>query len=648
MNTNLILRSLDLDNFAGSKKEHHTFYDQITTVEADNGVGKTRLENAVNYLLFDKNAEDRKDFNIKNTVDLSANRQEHIVAGVFELNNSEISLKKIYREKWTKKQGSLSQEMTGHETVYYFNDVPVLKNEYKVKIDAIINESLFRLITNITFFNKLPFLKQREIILGLVPQVKDTDIADTNPEFQKLLTHLNNGKTITELKAQLAGQKKKLNEELKAIPVRIDEVKKSLPEQEDFAELEKELQGLASKVAAIEAQLNNEQEQQNQLNQERQRKQQIINNLKLKKQELEFKLEEAEAEKANAHSSKKRECKTNIENTQKDVNSTEKEAQRLIDEITAIDGKLAELRETFKQVNSNEPEISDSADEYTCPTCGAQTVEEYSEAKKEDLLQVFKTSKAKTLELINKRGAELTEEKHRLWDELGAANEAFDLASSQLAGYKAELNRLEKLECNLVPTAKTPELIALETEILLLESAIETIEPVDQSELNSKKTELNTAIDALKLRINNKNIIATGNKRIAELAMQESDYAQQVFDLEAIEYTISEFDKAKINAVEGPVNAKFERVKFKLFHTQVNGAEVPVCEATYLGVPYSDLSTAQKIIAGLDIIKTLCREYKVYAPIFIDNAESITDIPVMDSQVIKLQVKKGLKTLIFS
>ena len=63
----------------------------------------------------------------------------------------------------------------------------------------------------------------------------------------------------------------------------------------------------------------------------------------------------------------------------------------------------------------------------------------------------------------------------------------------------------------------------------------------------------------------------------------------------------------------------------------------------------SDLNTGHKVLAGLDIIKTFSKHYDMYAPVFVDNAESVTEpFPAMDSQMVFLYAKKGVKKLVIS
>ena len=82
-----------------------------------------------------------------------------------------------------------------------------------------------------------------------------------------------------------------------------------------------------------------------------------------------------------------------------------------------------------------------------------------------------------------------------------------------------------------------------------------------------------------------------------------------------------------------------------IFDMQINGGINECCEVTYNGVSYSDLNNAARINTGLDIINTLCKLNDKYAPVIVDNSESITSIPQTTSQMICLVVSAEDKTL---
>ena len=43
----------------------------------------------------------------------------------------------------------------GHETHFYFNEVPLSKSEYELKVKSLISEDVIKLITNPLYFNTI-------------------------------------------------------------------------------------------------------------------------------------------------------------------------------------------------------------------------------------------------------------------------------------------------------------------------------------------------------------------------------------------------------------------------------------------------------------------------------------------------------------
>jgi hypothetical protein len=83
-----------------------------------------------------------------------------------------------------------------------------------------------------------------------------------------------------------------------------------------------------------------------------------------------------------------------------------------------------------------------------------------------------------------------------------------------------------------------------------------------------------------------------------------------------------------------------------LFEDLINGGLQETCVTLFDGVPYDKgLNNAAKINVGLDVIDTLSKHYEVQAPIFVDNAEAVTKLLDIDSQIISLVVSEKDKTL---
>ncbi len=183
--------------------------------------------------------------------------------------------------------------------------------------------------------------------------------------------------------------------------------------------------------------------------------------------------------------------------------------------------------------------------------------------------------------------------------------------------------------------------IEIDKQISELEQTIPEKPNVDNTELITEKRVLNGAIAELNKRLNKRDDIAKENSRIAKYKEEQQIMAQQIADIEAQEYQVMQFTKAKYSEVERRVNSKFKLVKFKMFNYTNDGNEVETCETLVDGVPFSSANTARQINAGLDIINAICEFHNYYAPIFIDRAESVTDFYDVKSQIIKMSVVKG-------
>ncbi|MEG1638937.1 MAG: ATPase, partial [Erysipelotrichaceae bacterium] len=134
-------------------------------------------------------------------------------------------------------------------------------------------------------------------------------------------------------------------------------------------------------------------------------------------------------------------------------------------------------------------------------------------------------------------------------------------------------------------------------------------------------------------------------KRIIELEEEQKEVGQEVADQECELFLLEEFTRAKMSLLSSNVNNHFRIVDWKMFDIQLNGGLKETCECMVNGVPFASVNAAGKIQAGIDIINTLSQLYEVSAPIWIDNRESCTDIPSVDTQVINLYVSENEKTL---
>ena len=146
----VIIKKLSLLNFKGIRELEINFNESVTSISGRNGSGKTTVFDAFTWLMFGKDSEDRKAFNIK-TLDASGKAIEkipHEVTAIIEVNGETVTLCRRFKEKWVRKRGTATEEFTGHEEERLYNDVPMSVKDWTEKINAICTEETFKFITN--------------------------------------------------------------------------------------------------------------------------------------------------------------------------------------------------------------------------------------------------------------------------------------------------------------------------------------------------------------------------------------------------------------------------------------------------------------------------------------------------------------------
>jgi hypothetical protein len=109
---------------------------------------------------------------------------------------------------------------------------------------------------------------------------------------------------------------------------------------------------------------------------------------------------------------------------------------------------------------------------------------------------------------------------------------------------------------------------------------------------------------------------------------------------------IERFTKLKVSLLNERINSRFHSVRFKLFDQLVNGGIDDCCKITVNGIPYGEgLNRAAGMQAGCEILNVLQEHYGIAPVVWIDNRESVSEIPSMDCQVISLFVSPSDKVL---
>ncbi|WP_278910464.1 AAA family ATPase [Leyella stercorea] len=643
----IILKSLALVNFKGVRDFSIAFNDGITTVCGDNGTGKTTLYDAYLWLLFGKDSTGRSDgangFNVKTTGEdgKPIYRLEHSVTAVLEVDEKEIKLQRSLVEKWQKVNGT-TEEVMKDETQYFINDVRTgTKKEYQAEISEIIPEDVFRMITNPYYFTSLGAETQKDMLLEMVGNIDDEEVAATDPDFLALLDQIN-GTSLAKWAREIAAKKRACNDALATIPASIETAQKLMPESENWTVLEKQLKEVQDRVKEIDAQIADK----SALNDEAYKrkmalmKQQADKRIKLQDRENTIRME------ANAAHNKALSDIQQMENelsiNQKNLDSYRNDKMNVDGKIDELNGKLVEMREQFKTV-AKEQFPEPSGDVLVCPTCGEPYKGENLENAIAKLRGNFEQSKSKRQKDIQTKGKQYKAEYDRAVEQ-----------QTKLTGLIAKLedDALEikgniTIKKNNIPVAgnadeaiaNDKECIGLRNDIAEIANQLQVEVPqADVSELQSEKADSNAAIADINKRLGKRAMIERVNKEIADLEEKRIANNQAKADLEKWEDVYLRFQKAKDEVLMQRINGLFNVVSFSFVKEQKNGGEKVTCYCMVNGVPYADVNACGKVNAGLDIINAICATKGISAPIFIDNRESFNQIIPTISQIVNLKV----------
>lgn len=639
----IIIKEIHFVNFKGFRNMTIEFNEDITTICGRNGSGKTSIFDGFTWLLFGKDSQDRKAFNIK-TLDENGKaipKLPHEVSAIIIVDGETIELCRRFNEKWVKRRGQVEEEFTGHEEERLYNNVPMSLKEWNEKISNICSEQVFKFITNPKYFVSQKPDVQRAMLFRMAGELSDADIAAGNDDFSALLASIT-GKTMEEYKKEIQAKKRRIKAEIEAIPERIDERKRDISalSEYDYPAIEASIKDKQDKVAKIEAEMLDLSKKNEAISQKRSEAIKELGQLKERKLRLEYEIKEKVTADYRAAISKKNDIQSKISDLERNIQSLSNRRdglKRTIEECTSYREKLIA---EWKSINASA--ITFNENDFVCPTCKRPLDIDDIEKKQQEMTENFNLAKSSRLAENNRKG----QENKKKMQEAEASIISIDGDIKKASEDIEKLKSAEEYEINLVEPDAYPviegntEYKKLSEEISAKEKSLEgsSTNNVDTSSQKQELSLLKSEIDSLKRTLANRETITRNTQRIGELEAQYKEGAQELADLERIEFTMAAFNKARIEAIDKRINGMFSLVKFKMYEQQINGGEIETCEAVVNGIPYSGQNNAMQINMGIDIINAICKFEGITAPIFIDNAESVNEFISSQSQVIKLVV----------
>lgn len=634
------INRLTLENFKCHRLLNLVLDGRSASVYGDNATGKTSIYDALTWLLFGKdsrgNGEKNIDIKPLNTVgEVADHRAITSVEAEFSVDGEISTFRRTYRELWTTKRGSGEPTYDGNTSDYYVDGVPMKKNTFDSAIRELVSEDLFRMLTSVSYFAEtMKWQDRRAMLFDMAGTRTDREIMAEQEVFAPLMDSL--GKlTLPEYKTKLLHQRKGLMGVRDDAPTRINECQKMLEDLNglDYSAARAEEQSLCAQRDGIQAQLM-ELEQDSTLEKKR-----------LELREAKFVRDQLESRNRMYRDSQKK---------------TGPDQEYLRRMISAEQMRLESSRDfqatTKQSIERLEKNIQASREEYVqvngeafaggiCPSCGQTLPFE----KLQDATRAFEQAKNKCLEAIVEKAHDMQEERdnaqalvEKLENEIRSRQEHIAQMQKELSAGQAEM-------VNVTDLPEYGEHIAqLEGRVDELQKEISCMMSDSaqvRTRLRSDLDEVNAQIRRAQATISREDQKVQIMCRIQELKTDARNASEALESIEKMLYLMEEFSRYKAKFVEDSINDLFHIATFRLFREQANGGMEERCDVVQNGIPFMGLNNGMKVNVGIDIINSLSRHYGVTVPLFVDNAEAVTQLESCNSQVIRLVVSEEDKEL---
>lgn len=650
------LIKLVLENFQGIKKETLELKGKSASIYGDNATGKTTIFNAVTWLLYGKASTGAKNYTPKTKgPDGDLHHLDHAAEGTFKLEDGRIiTLKKIYHETYRKKRGSSIEEFSGHTTDHFIDGVPATEKEYNETLTNLSggDQEKMKMLTMPHYFpEEMEWADRRKILLEMSGDVTDDEVINSNEDLADLKDYLlmpgtvGQYYTVDEYKKIAGAQKTKINKQIQEIPGRIDEAERAIPDTKGLDEkaIDKTIKELKAQRSDLELE-------------KAQALSGDLTSVAVRNQisEANARLAEARATHATKYSQLNENIYTAIAQLKKEqlkVRSTlqDNEASKYRTEvtITRLNNHRKQLLEEYMAIQK---EAWDETKE-ECPTCHRGLPEE----EIQDLKDKFNMQKSARLQGINEKGqkeaskdmiADLEKQSKTL-------GEAIRKHKATIEDFDQQIQALEEQIKSPPPFETTPDFLEISAEINKYRKEEEG-SASQQEEIAKGYTDkiqaLHQGIREQEEKKMQLKVAASQKERIKELEKMEERLAQEYEGIERGTYLCELFIKTKVNLLTDKINDRFESVTFRLFKEQQNGGVKEDCEVMIPSeggrlVDYAYANNAARINAGLEIIAALADYWKLDMPVFIDNAESVTRLQDIETQVVRLVVSEPDKKL---
>lgn len=585
---NFVIKHIKISEFRCFENLETDFWNR-TVVQSDNEGGKSSLASAILWALTGKDSDGNSAFEI-----VPSGKYGKVSPSVeleCMVDDKPLTLKREYKAKYAR-----DKSFKDYATTCYINGLEVGARKFQEYISQnICNENVFKILSNpYTFIESCPkeqkelsWQSQRRMLMELVSNTDDLDLVKSDGRWGMLEEPLKRYSNANEYLSYLKQETAKSQKEVNSFESKMEQQQSNL--LEDVGEkivVDAEIKSDEKKILELRGKII---ELQNSEGTKR-------------KEELLWKIRDIESRKSKIKDNYNKLC---IEQADQ-KHALELEANELKSEANEWIAKQSKYADAVSQIeNTKQSEF--------CHTCN----------------QRLPVASIKATEEATKKRIEKGKE---------CVEQARKNAETCMKAAKKRIDEAESLHPPVFPAKEMDALEELANEALQQYKEMEFTK-TDTSELDAKIDALEENIDSLKKELYNIERNEDCKNRIKSLQEEHRKNNQKLNDFQKASDLCKDFIYFKCEQMQEKINSLFKTVKFQLFEQNKSNDDIrEVCNMTFNGHKYEDLSASTKLVANMELLSAFQKHYNVCVPVVCDNMESVTADIVTDAQVISMYV----------
>ena len=641
------LKRLEINDFRA--KSITIDFKESTSISGENGVGKSTIMKAWNWLLsgYTDSYSPMNSALFDDSKELTPDTPTARVKAVVEVDDMEYTIERTATAKFTRKRGTTEYvKDTSDQYNFYIDNIEVKSNDFKQWIENNICQSdMVTYVLDGSFLTSMieeDKKGSRKVLEKIVGEIKEEDFKGDYSILKEDMKKY----TIEQIEERTKREIVPIKDRMSKIPALIDTHAATIAEysSKDFDGIMKEIEKRKKEIEDIDNKILGNGDAIKPILGERNHLLDLINQKSAELNSERFKFNKANFD---AEAELKKELDAAKAANNSSVSKYEF-AKKLIEQkrvmAECVKENIATVEDAYNQTKKDLTEIK--ARVFTddkCAYCGQELPKEMLNEAKEK----FNARKKADIDSCVERGKSIAKQKEELESKLASVNDEIEDLVATLGVIPVLIDEAEiagrynalKEENNGKRFEDTEIYSRLIGEIEEFKRNMPEIPENDNAALTEAKKVLMGTIDNLNREYGIKFKIEELKGKIKELKDEERELGSDLAILEGKLAKCAEYKQEKADIISYRINGKLKESTIDMWSRQKDGNLVPdVVLKGKNGVRFSSLNFSDRIRTCIDIQRMFMEHFGISLPVWVDESScfSSNNFPMIDGQVIYL------------